>query len=234
YVDHAFYVGQSNKAYFKKYGFKDTELTFAPHAIDNNRFSNNAGVHLLDLRKSLHISEHDIIILYAGKFEAVKNIDLLLSAFIKLNLPGTHLLLAGNGVQEKELKQKASPFKNVHFTDFKNQTEMPALYHAADIYCLPSYSESWGLSVNEAMACGKAILASNKVGCAADLVQQDQNGVVFGSGSLPDLCNKLGGLVNKGKPTLTEMGILSKKIIESWNFENIAIAIENKLLNEKI
>jgi hypothetical protein len=38
HVDHAFYVGTNNKAYFKKYGLKDNQLSFAPHAIDNKRF----------------------------------------------------------------------------------------------------------------------------------------------------------------------------------------------------
>ncbi|RZK39362.1 MAG: glycosyltransferase, partial [Pedobacter sp.] len=53
-----------------------------------------------------------------------------------------------------------------HFMDFQNQTQMPAVYQACDLFCLPSQGpgETWGLAVNEAMACGKAVLVSDKVG----------------------------------------------------------------------
>ena len=52
HVHHAFYVGTNNKAYFKKYGLKENELSFAPHAIDNKRFETDRTVDALELRKT--------------------------------------------------------------------------------------------------------------------------------------------------------------------------------------
>ena len=81
---------------------------------------------------------------------------------------------ARNGADEDELRKLAAESAangRVHFTGFKNQTYMPVLYQSADLFCLPSKSESWGLAVNEAMACGKAILASDKCGCAINLIK---------------------------------------------------------------
>lgn len=232
HVDYALYVGTNNKAYFKKYGLKDSQLIFAPHAIDNKRFSNPDLAGAQELRSSLNLKENDILILYAGKFEPVKSLDVLVSAFINLAAPNVHLLLVGNGPDEEKLRTLAANSTvadTIHFSDFVNQSAIPAIYQAADLYCLPSTSETWGLAVNEAMACSKAILVSDKVGCAADLVKADYNGAIFQTGSLASLTGKLAGLVGKGKDGLAEMGRNSNKIIQGWTFD----AQVNYIINYK-
>jgi len=233
HVDYAFYNGTANKDYFKKYGLKEQQLIFAPHAIDNERFKIDRTAYVAELHSRLKIKEKDILILFAGKFEPVKNIDLLLSAFLNLNSPNVHLLSVGNGVNEQSLKLKAaksSLSNNIHFLDFKNQTYMPVLYQASDLFCLPSLSETWGLAVNEAMACSKAILVSDKCGCAIDLVKNGENGAIFKSGSLADLTACLKKLT-ASKELLTNYGKVSGSIINSFSFLNISKAIESKLLH---
>lgn len=234
HINHAFYVGKNNKAYFIKYGLTEKQLTFAPHAIDNHRFNKSRVDEARELRSSLKIKQDDILILFAGKFEPVKNVELLLSSFIDLNRQNVHLLLVGNGINEAELKAQASSSMlsgNIHFLDFKNQAYMPVIYQSADLFCLPSKSETWGLSINEAMACEKAILASDKVGCAADLVKNGQNGAVFKSGEINDLTECLQELT-ENRAQLVKFGLRSGLMIEDWNFTNIAEAIEQKLLGE--
>lgn len=230
HVDHAFYVGSNNKAYFKKYGLKEQQLSFAPHAVDNNRFGLARPDEVNALRQGLGLTETDIVILFAGKLEEKKDPELLLTAFLKLNKPGVHLLLVGNGVLEQRLKTKASGCANVHFIDFKNQQDMPVIYQACNLFCLPSKGpgETWGLAVNEAMACGKAILVSDKVGCAADLVARGENGEIFRSGDVDDLLRCLTKLT-KNSDLLTAYGNRSKNIIASWNFEQTVLAIETYL-----
>ncbi len=213
-----------------KYGVKERQLTFAPHAIDNDRFKIDRSVEAAELRSSLKLNEDDILILFAGKFEPVKNVALLLSAFINLNSPNVHLLLVGNGINEQALKSQARESAladKIHFLDFKNQTYMPVLYQASDLFCLPSASETWGLAINEAMACGKAILSSDKVGASADLVKPGYNGAVFKAGSQTDFINNLSKLIAKGKNELMNMGEHSACLIKDWCFENQAIAIES-------
>src|SRR6185437_2908081 len=62
---------------------------------------------------------------------------------------------------------------------FQNQTRMPVAYRLADLFVLPSaHDETWGLAVNEAMACGRPVLVSDRVGCAADVVDSG-SGRVF-------------------------------------------------------
>ena len=110
---------------------------------------------------------------------------------------------------------------------------MPVVYQACDLFCLPSKGpgETWGLAVNEAMACSKAVLVSDKCGCAYDLVHDNQNGAIFKSANLNNLLAHLTWLT-QNKPALNTYGRESAKIISDWNFLTIAKAIENQLIHE--
>ncbi len=233
HIDHAFYVGTNNKNYFKKYGLRDEQLTFAPHAVDNNRFSNRTEADVQLLRTNLRIKDNQCLILYAGKLEEKKDPVLLLNAFMALNEPDIHLIFIGNGKLETVLKNKAAGRKDVHFMDFQNQSRMPMIYQACDIFCLPSCGpgETWGLSINEAMASGMPILASDKVGSSADLVKPGVNGAIFKSGSEADLSRHLRELINKNKAGLAIMGQRSRDLIKNWSFEAQVQVIETKVQN---
>ena len=108
--------------------------------------------------------------------------------------------------------------KNIHFFDFKNQSQMPAIYQACDLFCLPSVSETWGLAVNEAMAASKAILVSDQVGCAVDLVKIGENGFIFESNNFDDLKIKL-SLLLTDKKSLNKMGNKSAEMIKEWSID---------------
>jgi glycosyltransferase involved in cell wall biosynthesis len=104
---------------------------------------------------------------------------------------------------------------------------MPVLYQICDLFCLPSKGpgETWGLSVNEAMAAGKAVLVSDKAGCAYDLI--DNNGLVFISQDIQDLTEKLKLLSDKNK--LKAMGNVSREIISSWSLDSQINVFEREL-----
>jgi len=219
HVDYALYTGTNNKAYFKNYGLNESQLKFVPHSIDNDRFTVEKTEEVASLRQKLNILPEDVLILFAGKFESKKDPLLLLSAFLNIKKPNVHLLFVGNGVLEGALKEKAAGNKKIHFMDFQNQTSMPVVYQAADLFCLPSKgpAETWGLVVNEAMACKKAILVSDKVGCAVDLVKPGYNGMIFNAGDINALIDALTHLTDK--KLLAEMGEHSLGIIEDWSIE---------------
>ena len=227
YVDVALYVGSNNQDYFKHYGLKKDQLLFAPHAVDNQRFSSNNSTSR-DIRKELGIPKESTVVLFAGKLNAKKAPMLLLDTFLAIAESNSHLVLAGNGELDNELKLKAKGLKNVHFLDFINQSEMPAVYNACDIFCLPSSGpgETWGLAVNEAMACGKAILVSDKVGCAKDLVKPNFNGLIFKAGNENDLAVKLRYLT-KDSNICKQFGKASAALISDFTFDVIATAIED-------
>jgi glycosyltransferase involved in cell wall biosynthesis len=235
-IDKAFYTGKANKKYYLKYGVAEKNLIFAPHAIDIHRFAEDRSEEVSIFRESLNLKQSDLLLLFAGKLESKKNPALLLKAFEQLNLDHAHLLFVGNGLLESDLKHtvkneiSSDLVERIHFIDFQNQSMMPVVYQAADLFCLTSKGpgETWGLAVNEAMASGKAILVSNKVGCAEDLVTEDC-GRIFKSEDLEDLKQNLVALT-ASKTLLEALGRNAKESIQHWSFEEQVKIIVNNVI----
>lgn len=224
-ADFAMYVGENNRRYFLKHGFHADHLFFAPHAIDNARFSDASGLMQIEAEKwraELGIRADEVVALFVGKFEPKKDPLLLIRAALQLNKPGLHFIFVGNGALEPQMKELTKGRKEFHFIPFQNQSRMPAVYYMSDILALPSRGpgETWGLVVNEAMACGKAVLVSDKTGCATDLVKPGENGYVMASGDV-SACIDLLDKMSVSREAAREMGNVSRKIIAPWSFESI-------------
>ncbi len=175
-VDKAFYVGSHNKDYFSKHGLNEDQLIFAPHAIDLVRFSDASGDFLNQanqMRNHLGISKNEHLLVFVGKFEPNKNLIDLVNQF---NNSSIKLLLVGNGPEEIKLREIAK--ENIYFLPFQNQSMMPVIYRIGDALILNSKSETWGLVINEALACGVPVIASDMCGGSIDLINQE-NGIVF-------------------------------------------------------
>jgi len=176
HLDKAFYVGTHNKAYFIKHGLKETQLVYAPHAIDNDRFADPTGEYskkAREIRTKLGVSENKKLLLFVGKFEPNKNLLELVKA---LNNTDLSLLLVGNGPQEEILKEIAA--ENIFFMPFQNQSIMPVIYRVGDALIMNSKSETWGLSMNEALASRIPLVATEKCGGAIDLINSS-NGIII-------------------------------------------------------
>jgi glycosyltransferase involved in cell wall biosynthesis len=183
HVNKAFYVGTHNKSYYKMHGLKEYQLVYAPHAIDNNRFSDESGektTRAMAWRKDLGFKETDIVVLFAGKLEPKKNPKFMLELSKQISSPSIIFLLVGNGILEAELKSDARNDHRFVFLDFQNQSQMPIIYRVADFFILPSLGpgETWGLAINEALVSGTKVLASEYCGGAIDLIN-DHNGLFF-------------------------------------------------------
>lgn len=113
--------------------------------------------------------------LYVGRLAPEKNINCLLQAFQRL--PHYQLTLVGRGPEEASLRLKASP--QVTFVGHVVHSELAKWYTSHDVLILPSFSEPWGLVVEEALSYGLPVIVSSRVGCRWDWVQQYQTGVVF-------------------------------------------------------
>ncbi len=109
------------------------------------------------------------IILCVGAEIPRKNLSTLIEAFGKLkkDYEGVKLVKVGNpqasGAREKLMKSinKLGLEKEVIFTDFVTEEDLPQIYNAADLYVYPSFYEGFGLPVLEAMACGVPVITSN-------------------------------------------------------------------------
>lgn len=190
------YVGRSNIEYFRQLGVPAEKLFFCPHAVDADHFSITKTEYkekAVALRTKLGLRPETRVVLFAGKLIPLKQPHALLESFIQLGFSDTALVFVGDGEEKASLQARAAsrPDVSVHFLPFANQSEMPVLYRMADLFALPSSSETWGLSVNEAMHLGLPCLVSDHVGCQADLVTDRETGWVFRSGDPVNLRSKL-------------------------------------------
>nr|WP_294907059.1 glycosyltransferase family 4 protein [uncultured Lacibacter sp.] len=229
-TDAAFYVGAHNRQYYLNSGFKPEQLRYAAHAIDNNRFSAHAGDWEKEAeaeRMKLGIGADDLVFLYAGKFYDVKNLPLLIRAFQATSNKAYRLLLVGNGEQEEELKKMAARDERILFTGFRNQTEMPLVYRLGDVFLLPSKRETWGLSVNEAMACSRPAIVSDLCGCAPELIVEGVTGQIFQSGNMPALVQTLHQFTTR--QMALAMGAAAFKHVQAFSLERVAGVIEGEV-----
>ena len=186
HVDIAFYVGTLNKAYFLWAGLSEQQLRYAPQSVDNAFFAHHTPQREEQkkaIRSQLGL-EGEFVFLFAGKLEPLKQPTELATAFSRLPeqiLDECHLVFVGSGVLEESLKSTFMEHKHIHFVGFQNQSQMPLWYQLADVLCLVSTTETWGLAINEAMASGTGILASNQVGCHPDLLQDNPTGAIVKS-----------------------------------------------------
>jgi glycosyltransferase involved in cell wall biosynthesis len=230
HINYALYVGSNNKKYFIKYGLKDKQLIFAPHAIDNNRFANPNEVYTnkaIQWREHLNIRENDLVLIFSGKFELKKNPLFLLDVLKNCDSDYLKIIAVGDGILEDKLRSFAAKDERLIVLDFQNQQRMPVVYRLGDVFILPSVGpgETWGLAVNEAMASGCALMLSEKVGGAIDLVKEGENGIIFNPTDIKKCVDFIEELIDN-KVKLTRMKEVSKYLIEKFSFTHIANAIE--------
>jgi glycosyltransferase involved in cell wall biosynthesis len=193
--DAALYVGERSREYFQHYLYPSERLFFSPHGVDESMFLTAANAGLgHDIRREMGIAESDPVLLFVGKLIKRKRVEDLIVASKICEERGTrtHLLIAGSGPLESELRNVASELGvRAHFMGFQNQSRIPAIYAASSILVLPSDDESWGLVANEALACRRPVVLSSAVGAAPDLAGDGRAGRVFRVGDCRHLAEML-------------------------------------------
>lgn len=183
------YVGQRNREYLQHYGAPSQRLFFSPHCVDNDAFRAASEA----TRRTLTPARR---VLFVGKLIERKRPFDLLQAAARLAAEGrpVDVAFAGSGDQQDALAAAAAASGvRAHFHGFVNQSELPGIYAAADVIVLPSDGrETWGLVVNEAMACGVPAVVSDAVGCGPDLVEPGVTGAVFPLGNVAALADGIG------------------------------------------
>lgn len=223
HVDLALYPGQRNLDYLRSCGVGRGRTSWMPHCVDNARFSADAAAlerQAESARRRLCIGEADVAFLFAGKLVPWKDLGSLVQAFrtLRSSPARTHLIIAGSGPMDADLRQLAAGDPQVHFLGFRNQTEMPLTYRLGDALVLPSTRETWGLAVNEAMACGRPVVVSDSVGCSPDLASDASFARRFGAGDVASLSRTLAELAFDRRQLLG-MGQKALSFIQGWSVE---------------
>jgi glycosyltransferase involved in cell wall biosynthesis len=227
HVDYALYVGSHNRSYFLRHGLRPDQLVFSPQAIDIARFAEPDALYARqaqERKEALGIPADHVTVLFAGKMTRVKNPAFVLDLAEACSELPVSFLLVGDGSLKEGLMSRAEGKANVHFLSFQNQSMMPAVYRMGDVFIMPSLSETWGMGVNEAMACGKPVMASEMVGSAVDLVQEELTGIVYSLGDIRKCVDYLRRM-SADRHLLEQMGANARRHIQSFSFSHIVDSV---------
>lgn len=230
-VDAFLSIGTLNRRYYRENGIREDCLFDMPYAVDNAHFRRGAATAAATretTRAELGLEPGRPVLLFAAKLIERKRPALLLDAFARIHadsaLRRPYLLLAGDGPLRAALEAQAAARAPgaVRFLGFQPQGDLPRWYDLCDAFVLPSGQESWGLVINEVMCAGRAVVASDRVGAAADLVKPGENGATFRVDDIDGLERALRGVLSD-PARLAAMGHRSLEIIERWSFaEDVA------------
>ena len=131
--------------------------------IDTSRFSPKPKIKLQQ-RVALGYLETDFVFLYLGRLNKDKGIFDLVKAFHKLSKKYTNVKLFLVGPDEEQIENKIKELGYaLDSIQFYGSTHEPEnIYQVADVFCLPSHREAFGLSIIEASACSLPIVCSDK------------------------------------------------------------------------
>ena len=89
------------------------------------------------------------------------------------------LVFVGDGACRRQLQEQSGSISpgEIKFAGFAQREKLATFYALAEMLIMPTYTDPWGLVVNEAMACGRTVVVSRVAGCAADLVRENWNGL---------------------------------------------------------
>ena len=203
--------GKSALEYLRVHKVDEDRIFVAPNAVGNNFFAAAAAAARQDAtrwRRELILP--DRYFLFVGRLVREKGVFELLSAYAKLDesmRQQVGLVYVGDGAVRPQLELQAASIAPgmIRFAGFAQREKLAIYYALAEMVILPTYTDTWGLVVNEAMACGLPVIVSHVSGCAADLVSENWNGLLVeprDASSLasamrrladqPDLCATMG------------------------------------------
>jgi len=187
---------QSLKKELESYGLKKVELV--PNGIDFSKFKEKK---VADVRKKHRIPKKAVMVLYVGRISFEKKIEVLMSAFkrVEEDYKNAYLVIVGGGPYINDYKKLAAAMglKNAIFAGFVPDDLLPSYYKAADILASASDTETFGLTFVEAMHFGVPVVGVKKLG-AADVITRD-TGLLAEPGNATDLARCISILIDHAK-----------------------------------
>jgi glycosyltransferase involved in cell wall biosynthesis len=220
-------VGTRSKDYLVSLGASPGDVFTAISTVDVAHFQRVSATwkpRRDELKAQFGITRRRVV-LYVGQLIERKGLRYLIDAYdrLKRTYADVALVLLGYGPLRNELEETARMrgLPDVHFLGHMDVEQIPRAYAMADVFVLPSLEDTWGLVVNEAMACGLPVVVSERVGGSVDLVRDGENGFVVEAGDADALAERVGVLVRQ--PELAErLGACSMQLIQQFTPERAA------------
>jgi len=221
--------GTRQAQYFRHYGVSENRIVIAEMTVDvTHIMAKSQQIIENNLRKKIRaefgFTNEQTVFVYVGRFDPLKGgVTELLEAFASLHKshPSAALLIVGDGSQRQLVQAAAQTLLSVKYTGRLSLNDVIKAYNAADVALLPSYAESWGLVVNEAMAVGLPVIVTDRVGCVDDLVIDGKTGRIIQASSSEQLREAMCYLFDNPNER-QKMGASGRELISHWTLENEA------------
>jgi len=220
--------------YLRAQAMKEDVIFTASNAVDNDLFAAAAATarqNSMACRRELNLPEK--YFLFTGRMVREKGVFELLSAYAKLDdqlRQQFGLVFVGDGMCREQLQEQAASISPglIKFAGFAHREQLATYYALALVLILPTYSDTWGLVVNEAMACGLPVIVSRAAGCGPDLVKESWNGLLVPPRDVASLTSAMATLASQPDLCVT-MGSHSLRHISHYSPKEWSISIAQAL-----
>jgi glycosyltransferase involved in cell wall biosynthesis len=218
--------GSRQAAYMRHYGARPERILVARMTVDVTAIArevDSRGARRGAIRAKLGLRDDDVVFLYVGRLTASKGVAVLVQAFLGVagRHPGASLLVVGDGDARGSVEAAALQCDRILLPGRQGQDGLLDVYAAADVLVVPSLFEPWGLVVNEGMAAGLPVIATDAVGAGDDLVRHGVNGMRVGTGDAKALEGAMEDLLAE-TGLRAGMGRASRELISGWTQEGKA------------
>ncbi|NBB30771.1 glycosyltransferase family 4 protein [Cellulophaga sp. BC115SP] len=230
--DGFFNFGSLSAQYMLSLGAQSNQLLVEKNCVDNatiRTIYDDAKLQAEQTKQNQQLKKYNLI--FVGRLISFKNLSFLIKAFglAKSKLSNEWgLIILGDGEDKAKLENltKEQNVEDINFFPGVGWQEVPRYLALADVLVLPSYSEPWGLVVNEAMACAMPVIVSENCGCAADIVKDGINGFTFNPYDINHFEEILIAVMND-ITKLEKMGKESERIIAEYTPQKVAEEMYN-------
>ncbi len=217
--------GIRQEKYLVHYGVNPKKIIHAQMTVNveyiQGYIKKIASVDREKLRTSYDIGKNDVVFLFVGRLLNWKGIRELIDAFKLIDKPNAKLWIVGNGDLAEEVKISSEKNTKIKYLGRIGDDRLWNVYHAADVFVIPSHHEPWGLVVNEAMAVGLPIIATDNVGCVDDLILQNREGLVIRPKDIVALTEAMHFMLSNPEKRV-QMSNNAACTIQSWTLKNEA------------
>jgi D-inositol-3-phosphate glycosyltransferase len=220
------------------YRADDRKMVIIPPGVDTSHFY---PIPSDEAKQFIGLNPEDRMVLFVGRIEPLKGVDMLIQAMSCLDLKGArlpvHLAIVGGEpdalpedmtaemTRLQKLCDELAVGQTVVFLGKRGQDTLPYYYSAAEALVMPSLYESFGMVALEAMACGTPVIAS-EVGGLGYLVQNALTGYTIPDSDPDELCSKLSILLNNAQ-LREEMGLRASEYALNYDWQKITEKIIN-------
>ena len=200
--------------------FKAKRVEYIPGVgIDLEKF-NAVEIDRALKRSQLGLPEDAFVVLSVGELNKNKNHEVVIRAIAKIDNPGIHYLVCGQGNLDgylRNLSKELGIENQVHLLGFKN--DIPEICKCSDLFAFPSYREGLGMAALEAMACGLPLITSNVHGIV-DYSIDGITGFARNPKDLDGIISSIKVLIGS-KQQIQQMGEYNLSEVNKYALENV-------------